>query len=421
MADMLIFFTIFCIGIFLGFLILDFINKSKKSHSEKETQPVPVKFEDLKDENETLFEKKLILEEAIAVIGKLSENISLSLNLKELGEEIVKTTSRILNVEICALLLLDESKESLTIIASSGIDKDFAQEVSIKKGEEISGLAAKYNDVKIYNNLETETKFDNLKYDTCYKESLISHPLSFKNKVMGVLNVSKKKTGKPFYPIDAEIIKIISLESAIALQDFKLLNEQYKNYLNTIIALANTVDARDPYTYRHSHNVTKYSVRIAQYLQLPTQLIEDIRYAGLLHDIGKIAIKDEILLKTSKLTEEEYAQIKIHSEKGEEIIKSLPFLHEVSKIIRHHHERFDGNGYPDKLKGENIEVGARILAVADSFDAMTTKRTYRNPLSLEKTKEELINNKNSQFDPEIVDCFLQILEKEPNILSQNDT
>lgn len=421
MIDMVIFFIVFFIGIFLGFFIPGFINKEKQITVKPEPEPKPVEFKNLKDESETLLEKKILLEEAIAVIGKLSENISLSLNLKELGEEIVKTTSGILDVEICALLLLDENKDALTIIASTGIDESFSKKVLIKKGEEISGLAAKYNDIKIFNNLEIETKFDNLKYDACYKESLISHPLSFKNKVLGVLNVSKKKTGKPFYPIDAEIIKIISLESAIALQDFKLLNEQYKNYLNTIIALANTVDARDPYTYRHSHNVTKYSVRIARYFQLPTQIIENIRYAGLLHDIGKIAIKDEVLLKAGKLTDEEYSQIKTHPLKGEEIIKSLPFLDEVAKIIRHHHERFDGNGYPDKLKGESIEIGARILAVADSFDAMTTKRTYRDPLSIEKTKAELINNKNSQFDPDIVDCFMQILEKEPQIFNDTTT
>jgi HD-GYP domain-containing protein (c-di-GMP phosphodiesterase class II) len=124
-------------------------------------------------------------------------------------------------------------------------------------------------------------------------------------------------------------------------------------------------------------------------------------------------------MKPSALTVEERATIESHPAKGEEIIKSLPFLTQVAKIIRHHHERFDGKGYPDHMIGEDIDICSRIMALADSFDAMTTKRLYRDPLSLEEAKNELIKNKAAQFDPEVVDCFLQILAKEPNITKDN--
>lgn len=321
---------------------------------------------------ENLAEKKIMEEESIAIIEKLSEILSSSFDLNNLAYEIVKTTSRILNAQICTLLLLNEGADLLSVVASIGIKDEVAGRIRIKKGEEISGVVAEYNEMIVINDLEKQAPLYNLKYDSCYKNSLVSIPLSVKNKAIGVLNVSNRKTDKPFSLMDVDIIKIIALESAVSLQNFKLLQEQQKNYLNTIIALASAVDARDPYTYRHSQNVTKYAVRIAQEMKLPVRLIEDIEKAGLLHDIGKIGIKDAVLTKAGKLTDEEYLQIKTHPAKGEEIIKSLPFLQEISKLTKHHHERFDGKGYPDGLAGENIELGARILAVADSFDAMTT-------------------------------------------------
>lgn len=403
------------LSMFIGYCFSELLDRKRKG----KTLSIPGPQEPLA-EKETLSERKLMAEEAIAIIEKLGETISLFSNLSELAHEIVKTTSRILNVEICVLLLLDENADILSAVASVGITEELVNTINIKKGEEISGVVAKFNEMKIINDLEREAPLYNLKYDTCYKNSLISIPLSVKNKVMGVLNISSRKTERPFSAVDVDIMKIIALESAIAIQNFKLFQEQQKNYLHTIIALASAIDARDPYTYRHSQNVTKYAVRIAQEMKFDHRQIENIRQAGLLHDIGKIAIKDAVLMKPGKLTDEEYLQIKIHPSKGEEIIKSLPFLRQVVKIIKHHHERFDGKGYPDGIKGDDIELGARILAVADAFDAMTTNRAYRNALTLEETKNELIKNKGTQFDPYIADYFLRILEKEPGLLKNSD-
>lgn len=413
--SILIILIIIAFGIFIGYClsVIRYSGKTKKAIDVPQAPKSTVK-------TEKLLEKNLMLEEAIGMIERLSETISSSLNLNDLAKEIVKSTCIIFNVEICALLLLDETTDRLSVIASIGIEDEFAKIIRIEKGEEISGLVAKFNDIKIINNLEDQKELWNVRYDGCYKKTLVSLSLSFKNKVLGVLNISNKKSGEPFSPADVEIMKIITLESAVALQNFKLLQEQNKNYLNTIIALASAVDARDPYTYRHSNNVTRYSVRIAQEMRLPLQVIENIRHAGLLHDIGKIGIKDEILMKPERLTEEEYRAIKTHPLKGEEIIKPLPFLKEIAKIIKHHHERFDGKGYPDGIKGEDIEIGARILALADSFDAMTTKRPYRDPLSLEEVKNELLKNRGAQFDSNIVDCFMQILEKEPKLVINDE-
>lgn len=403
-----IFLIIILLSIFTGYCLSDFSNRLR----EKKVISVP---KELTTETKDLLEKTIVLEEEISIIRQLVQNISSYRTLKDLAEEIVKTTCKILNSKICALLLLDDTTEILSIIASIGIEDKLARETRIKKGEEISGLVAKYNVIKIINNLEKEVSLSRLRYDRCYKNSLASLPLYVKDKMLGVLNLSDKKTGNPFSPDDVKVLNVISLESAIAIQNFKLYEELQKNYLNTIISLANAIDARDTYTHRHSQNVTAYAVHIAQEMKLPTQIIENIKHAGLLHDIGKIGIKDEILFKNKNLNDEEWLQIKMHPSKGEEIIKSLPFLAEIAGIIRHHHERFDGQGYPQGIKGENIELGARILAIADSFDAMTSDRPYRKALSLEEAKNELLKGKGAQFDPRIVDYFLQILEKEPHL------
>lgn len=411
MATEILFFIVMALGIAIGYCLPRIVNKKK----ETKTAPVPAP----QELPETGLEKKIMLEEAIAIIKRLSETAVSTLELKGLADEIIKTTCNILNPEFCVLLLLEEETDTLKVISSVGLDKKTAKTMRIKNGEEISGVVTKLNETKIFNQLEKEIWLYNLKYDSIYKHSLASLPLSFKNKAIGVLNVSNKKSGKPFSTTDEQILKIIAVEAAITLENSKLFQEQQKNYLDTIIALAKAIDARDPYTYYHSTNVSKYSVAIAKKINAAETEVENIERAALLHDIGKIGIKDIVLMKPEKLTKEEYEEIKKHPSKGEEIIKSLPFLKEVTIIVKHHHERYDGLGYPDGLSQENIALGARILAIADSFDTMTTRRLYRHPLSLEEAKTELFNNKGKQFDPYLVDCFLEILEKEPDIVSKN--
>lgn len=413
MMETFVLLIIISLSILIGYHLSNFLNKRKGGKSKPKPQQLTA-------ETANLLEKTIMLEEEISILQQLSQSISSYQNLNDLAKEIIEATCKILNLEICVLLLLDDNTNTLSISASVGIEDKYLDNTRIKKGEEISGVVAKYNVVKIINDMEKEARLYQLKYDKCYKNTLISLPLCFKDKVLGVLNASNKKSGMPFSPDDAKILNVVALEGAIAIQNAKLYDKLQKNYLNTIISLASTIDARDHYTHQHSKNVTKYAVRIASEMKLPTQIIENIRCAGLLHDIGKIGIKDEVLLKAGKLTDEEYLQIKTHPLRAEEILKTLPFLAKVTAIIRHHHERFDGKGYPDGIKGEDIEIGARILVIADVFDAMTTNRPYRNALSLDESKDELAKNKGTQFDPCIVDYFLQILEKEPNLITESD-
>jgi putative nucleotidyltransferase with HDIG domain len=182
---------------------------------------------------------------------------------------------------------------------------------------------------------------------------------------------------------------------------------------NTLFALADAVDARIPDTMNHTHRVAKLSEDLCNKLKLPTNLTNEIAIASSLHDIGKIIVPDSILNKNGKLTEEEFDIIKKHSGEGEKIASRLSLFREGAKLIRHHHERYDGTGYPDGLKGEEIPLGARIICIADSFDTMITPRNYRpTTKSIQEALEEVENCKGSQFDPQIADAFIEMIESD---------
>lgn len=194
--------------------------------------------------------------------------------------------------------------------------------------------------------------------------------------------------------------------------ELKDTNEKLEqSYLDTIQTLRYTVEAKDPYTRGHSDRVSEYAVLIGEHLELSEKDIKTLRIGGLFHDIGKIGVPDSILLKESRLTDDEYSQIKNHPTIGAHILSTSSIFQEIIPIVKHHHERYDGKGYPSKLAEENIPYLARIVAIADTFDAMTSKRPYRDALPIERVKEEFVKNMGTQFDPSLADLFLNLLEE----------
>ncbi len=182
-------------------------------------------------------------------------------------------------------------------------------------------------------------------------------------------------------------------------------------YMQTIETLRNVVETRDAETKGHSERVSSLGTAIAGELGMDETQVNKIRVAGLFHDIGKIGVPDGILLKNGSLTEEEFRAIKKHPAEGERIMAAYTPFKDMLAIVRSHHERYDGKGYPDGLSGENINMGARVIAVADSFDAMISNRTYRQGLGYERTMDELIRGKNTQFDGQVVEALLRLIEK----------
>jgi len=202
-----------------------------------------------------------------------------------------------------------------------------------------------------------------------------------------------------------------SLETSIQRRTHELdvaLSELESNYQMTLEALVAALDSREHETFSHSLRVRAYTRYLARRAGFPPALLPSLEQGALLHDIGKISVADAILLKPAKLTTEEWIEMRKHPVAGDEILKRVPFLRPASAIVRHHHERFDGSGYPDGLKGAEIPLGARLFTVADTLDAMTTDRSYRRGPGFEAAQKEVLRWSGRQFDPHIVDLFLKI-------------
>lgn len=215
------------------------------------------------------------------------------------------------------------------------------------------------------------------------------------------------------------IFVIIDLSEAIEIADKREVEAFMQAQLNehamfeqTAEALANAIDAKDKYTHGHSSRVAMYSEKIARKAGMSDEECENIYFAGLLHDVGKIGISDQIINKEGKLTDEEYAQIKMHPVYGNQILASINKSPYLSIGAHHHHERYDGKGYPDSLKGEDIPEVARIIAVADAYDAMTSKRSYRDPIPQDKVREELVKGIGTQFDPRFAQIMLNLVDQD---------
>lgn len=188
---------------------------------------------------------------------------------------------------------------------------------------------------------------------------------------------------------------------------YPLYSQNEEIYLEVLSALAEAIEAKDHSTKGHSERMVKFVTFVGKTLNMSKQELKDLEMAAILHDVGKIGIDKSVLLKPGKLSPEEYEIIKKHSTIGANIIGRVRFLKSAAEYVKHHHERWDGNGYPDKLKGEEIPLGARILAVVDSFDAMMSERPYKKPMTLEEAFAELRKHSGLQFDPAVVETFLQ--------------
>ncbi len=361
-------------------------------------------------------EQKMWYEEELAFLFKLNEKISLALGKSSIAAQLVEEVQRFLNTTTCVLFLVDQNTGDLRVEAAVGAQANSLKDLFILKGESITGRVLASKEPLVINSLEKDSYYASINHEAYLGNAFVSVPLLVTGIPIVALNFTSKKTATPFTIRDEELLLNVARMGAIAFQNSRLHEQIQEDYLKTITTLALVLDARDPYTKRHSENVTRYSVAIAKEMSFNPAQIEVIRRAGLLHDIGKIGIRDDVLLKPGRLSPDEFELIKIHPVKGQEIVSSLPFLKEVALLVRHHHERYDGNGYPDHESGEAIELGARIMAIADSFDAMTTDRPYRKKMALDAAIAELIRCRNSQFDPKVVDIFISVLRNNPKIV-----
>jgi len=233
----------------------------------------------------------------------------------------------------------------------------------------------------------------------------IMKPVDLNLVVLSVRNaLEKKRLEEELETYHKNLEKLVEERTEKLQQAYRVLK---KAHLDSIKVLAEAIDAKDPYTHGHSDRVRRMSLKIATHLGFSEEKLESLEYGALLHDIGKIGIKDEVLQKKGHLTLQEYQYIQEHPLIGVKIVEGVDFLKDKIPVIRHHHEHFDGRGYPDGLSGEAIPLEARIIAVTDAFDAMTSIRPHRGIMPLEDVLMEMKQCKGTQFDPQILDIFLR--------------
>lgn len=235
--------------------------------------------------------------------------------------------------------------------------------------------------------------------------SVMCAPLVSKDKVLGAIYLDNREKPFCFDQEDIELLTAFANQAAIAIENSKLYEEIQKAYHDAILALINAIEAKDPYTRGHTQRTSRYALGIAQEVGLTKDRYERLKTAAELHDIGKIGVRERIIDKTGNLSDSEFESIQAHVVTGEKILKPIEYLQFAIPIIRGHHERFDGTGYPDGLSGEEILLESRILGVADAFDAMTTQRPYNKPLSLKDAVAHCKQHAGTQFDPQVVDAL----------------
>jgi len=351
--------------------------------------------------------------ERLALLSQLSQILNSTLDEREVRRRAMEAATQLMKAEVGSLLLVDEPKQQIYFDVALGDREEEIKRIYLKMGEGIAGWVAQEGKPLIVNAPEKDPRFfKGVDERTDFKtRNLISVPVKVKEKVIGVLEAINKKGGEEFNKEDLSLFTSLADQVAIALDNSRLYHELEEMFFQTAESLADAIEKRDPYTGGHTQRVTSYSLATAKYLPLGHLEKRWLKIASVLHDVGKIGIEDHILRKPERLNPEEFDLIKRHAQMGAEIIEHIRQLKEIVPGVKYHHEQINGKGYPEGLKGEAIPMIAKIVAVADTYDAMTTDRPYRRALSKETAIEELKRCSGTQFDQQVVNAFVQAYEK----------
>ncbi|KPJ53878.1 hypothetical protein AMJ39_03000 [candidate division TA06 bacterium DG_24] len=338
---------------------------------------------------------------------------SSSLDLNEVLDHVMTEGQRALDAEASSVFQIDEATKELYFVLALGEKGEAAKKIRVPWGEGVVGWVAKYGksvlvpdvrkDPRFYQKVDEKSKF--------ITRSILAVPLIVKGKVIGVAEVLNKRSGT-FSERDLEMFQGLARQAAIAIENATLYKEQAELALGAVTSLATAIDAKDPYTIGHSKRVTEYSRLIGYELQLGEGLRRNLEWSAILHDVGKIGIPDSILQKPGDLTPEEWDAIRKHPLKGADIMAPIRLLRDVIPGMRHHHERYDGTGYPDGLADGDIPRLARIICVADSFDAMMSDRPYRAAMKEPDALRRLRELSGTQFDGQVVEAFVRVYKRE---------
>ncbi len=290
----------------------------------------------------------------------------------------------------------------------------------------IAGYVAMSGESLILNDVQNDPRHNKKASSSFVTRTMICVPLKTQDKTIGVLQALNKlpslasqpsrrtsgHLGTNFFESDRRLLETLSHQVAIAIDNSRLYTELKRSFYDTVEALAEAIEKKDRYTGGHTKRVVYYSLCIAKYLNLSPEELEIVRLGAVLHDVGKIGIEDKILKKQAPLNEAEWKVMQTHPEIGFQIMNRVESLREVIGAMRYHHERWDGQGYPLGLRGEEIPLLARLISVADTYDAMVSTRPYRKGLPPTVAFEEIVKHRGTQFCPHVVDAFIQAFRNE---------
>jgi response regulator RpfG family c-di-GMP phosphodiesterase len=333
----------------------------------------------------------------ISILQSISTELDALYNNKDIYEKIVEMITRLLMVKEVSFGIIENG--TLKIRKAVGVvEHDIPVAGTLFEKVVTTGrhYLASFGEINPHTGVQLTVPF-------------FAIPFTINDETFGIISLSNKMDGSAFTDDEISIALTFAKKAAQRIENNALYEVFYSNLISTLKSLVISIEARDSYTKDHSERVTAYALKIAAAMKLPAEERDCLPFGGYLHDVGKIGVRDTILMKPDRLTPEERAEINLHPVIGGNIIKPLRFFPKERELILHHHENFDGTGYPSGLAGTDIPITARILAVADAYDAMTSSRPYRTARTHEVAVAELLRCSNTQFDGEIVRAFIQAM------------
>jgi len=383
--------------------------RSKAAARKKGTRPVVrVRAEVALKKKMAVQKARLEILEAMEEIGRL---LNSTLDEREVRRHAMQSATRLMRAEVGSLLLIDPETQELFFEVALGDKAETVREIRLRPGEGIAGWVAQTGEAQIVNDTRKNPHFFKSADEKSgfVTRNMICVPVKSHEKIVGVLQAINKKRGK-FTEIDLEGFKSLADQVAIAIENAGLYRELKETFLSTAAALGDAIEAKDAYTAGHTKRVLEYSLVVGKRLGLSKEELDQLKLAAALHDIGKIGIEDRILGKPNRLEPEEAEMMERHTVIGAKIVENIRPLRAIVPGILHHHEKYDGKGYPDALKGGAIPTMARIISVCDTFDAITSDRPYRKGVHPEIALQELRKHSGTQFDPKIVGVFIAAYE-----------
>jgi response regulator RpfG family c-di-GMP phosphodiesterase/pSer/pThr/pTyr-binding forkhead associated (FHA) protein len=347
------------------------------------------------------------LKTLFTISSAMSQLLPLNELVKSIGDNLFEVFASAENVVV---LIRDEATGAMRPAHAATRGSDKIPEISIS--ETVLHRAVKERATLIANDAGHDARLSASESIIGLQvKAVMCAPLVIREGVLGALYIDNREHTVRYDEMDAELVTAFANQAAVAVDNARLCDELQNSYHQTLQSLVNAIEAKDPYTMGHTARVAKLSVGIGRELGFNAKRLERLKMAADLHDIGKIGVKEGIINKAGALTDEEYEDIKTHVEMGEKILRPITFLADLLPYIRGHHEKWDGTGYPDGLKGEATPLEGRIIALADAFDAMTTQRTYNKPLTFQQAIDRIKQSAGRHFDPFVVDGFARLMDR----------